>query len=49
VINNKKVPNMSNFNDLADYIMHNKGNGGMSSESEMDDLPESKIVLPEDY
>jgi len=50
VINNKKVPDMSKFNDLADYILHNnRVSGGMSSESEMDDLPESKIVLPEDY
>jgi len=29
--------------------MRNKSTGGMSSESEADDLPESKIVLPEDY
>lgn len=49
LINNKKVPDMSKFNDLADYIMRNKSTGGESSESEMDDLPESKIVLPEDY
>jgi ribosome biogenesis protein SSF1/2 len=51
VINNKKVPDMSKFKDLADYILHNNrvSTGGMSSESEMDDLPESKIVLPEDY
>lgn len=49
LINNKKVPDMSKYNDLADYIMHNKATGGMSSESEADDLPESKIVLPEDY
>jgi len=50
VINNKKVPDMSRFNDIADYILHNnRVSGGMSSESEMDDLPESKIVLPDDY
>jgi hypothetical protein len=41
---------MSKFNDLADYIMRNgKKNGSVSSESEMDDLPESRIILPEDY
>lgn len=40
---------MSKFHDLADYILHNKGSGAMSSDSEMDDLPESRIVLPEDY
>ena len=49
LINNKKVPDMSKFSDLADYIMRNKSTGGESSESEADDLPESKIVLPEDY
>lgn len=49
VINHKKVPDMSRFNDLADYILHNKGSGAMSSDSEMDDLPESRITLPEDY
>ena len=41
---------MSRFNDLADYILHCKQKAtGFSSESEMDDLPESRIVLPEDY
>lgn len=49
LINNKKVPDMSKFSDLADYIMRNKSTGGESSESEADDLPESKIVLPDDY
>ena len=49
VINHRKVPDMSRFNDLADYILHNKGSGAMSSDSEMDDLPESRIELPADY
>jgi len=40
---------MSKFNDLADFILHNKGSGAMSSDSEMDDIPESRIELPEDY
>ena len=40
---------MSKFNDLADYIMRNKSTGGMSSESELDDFPESRITLPEDF
>ena len=40
---------MSKFNDLADFILHNKGSGAMSSDSEMDDIPESRILLPEDY
>jgi hypothetical protein len=29
--------------------MRNKSTGGMSSESEADDIPEAKITLPEDY
>lgn len=51
LVNNNRVPDMSKFNDLADFIMHsrNKANAGFSSESEADDLPESRIVLPEDY
>lgn len=50
LLNSKKLPDMSKFNDLADYIMRNgKKNGSVSSESEMDDLPESRIILPEDY
>ena len=48
LVNNRKIPDMSKFNDLADFILHNKSSG-MSSESEIDDLPESKIILPEAY
>jgi len=48
LINNKKVPDMSKFNDLADFILHNRSSG-FSSESEIDDIPESKITLPSDY
>ena len=48
LVNNGKVPDMSKFNDLADFILHNKSSG-FSSESEIDDLPESKIMLPEAY
>ena len=48
LINNKKIPDMSKFNDLADFIMHNKASA-YSSESEIDDLQEAKITLPEDY
>ena len=39
---------MSKFNDLADFILHNKSSG-FSSESEIDDLPEAKITLPSAY
>lgn len=48
LINNKKIPDMSKFNDLADFILHKKSSG-FSSESEIDDLPEAKITLPADY
>ena len=48
LVNNKKIPDMSKFNDLADFILHNKSSG-FSSESEIDDLPEAKITLPEAY
>ena len=42
---------MSKFDDLASYFMSKAGKdaGAYSSESEADDLPESRIVLPEDY
>jgi ribosome biogenesis protein SSF1/2 len=47
IVNSKKVPNLSRYNDIADYIF-SKG-GGYSSESEVDDLPGSKLVLPDDF
>lgn len=47
LVNNKKVPNLARYNDVADFIF-SKG-GGYSSESEADDLPDSKIVLPDDF
>ena len=45
---------MSRFNDLADYILHNKNraggtSGAYSSGSEAEDIPEAQITLPEDY
>ena len=48
LVNSKKIPDMSKYNDLADYFLHHKASA-YSSESEADDLPESRIVLPEDY
>jgi hypothetical protein len=48
LVNTKKLPDMSKFSDLADYIMRSKS-GAYSSESEADDIPESKITLPEDF
>lgn len=59
LINSKKVPDMSKFADLSQYIKSKAVKGsdgttsasyeGFSSESEADDLPESRIVLPENY
>ena len=48
---------MARYNDIADYILKNQTKGGQSgdslgaysSESEIDDLPGSKITLPDDY
>ena len=47
LVNNKKVPNLSRYDDIADFI-YSRG-GGYSSESEADDIPEGKVVLPEDF
>jgi hypothetical protein len=47
LVNNKKIPNLARYDDIADFI-YSRG-GGYSSESEVDDIPESKIVLPEDF
>lgn len=47
-MNNKKIPNLSRYNDIADYLLQ-KNAGEYTSESEADDIPESKIILPEDY
>lgn len=48
------MPNLSKYNDIADYVLHyskHRGTdtGGYSSESELDDLPGSKIQLPDDF
>jgi ribosome biogenesis protein SSF1/2 len=53
LVNKNKVPNLSKFNDIADYVLHHgrgyRNDGGYSSESEIDDLPGSKIELPDDF
>ena len=57
MINNTKVPNLAKYNDVADFILRNASRSGAggdslgaySSESEIDDLPGSKIILPDDY
>jgi len=60
-VNKNKVPNLSSYNDIADYVLHASNKGpkrtgsstsdynAYSSESEVDDLPGSKITLPEDF
>lgn len=51
LLNHKKVPNLAKFNDIADFIMHSRRHkdGAMTSDSEAEDLPDSKIVLPDDF
>lgn len=50
IVNKKKTPDLSKYNDIADYILRGSRNTeGYSSESELDDLPGSKITLPDDY
>ena len=57
MVNNERVPNLAKYNDIAEYILKNQSKSGAggdslgaySSESEIDDLPGSKIVLPDDY
>jgi ribosome biogenesis protein SSF1/2 len=56
IVNKNKIPNLSKYDDIADFLLSKKrgsaGDGNMSaysSESEIDDLPDSKIVLPSDF
>jgi len=52
LVNKNTVPNLSRYNDIADYVLHAKNRsdaGAYSSESEIDDLPGSKIQLPDDF
>jgi hypothetical protein len=52
LVNNQRVPNLAKFNDVADFVLRNQritDAGAYSSESEVEDLPGSKIVLPDDY
>lgn len=48
LVNNSKLPNLSRIDDIADYIM-GKRQGYVSSESEAEDLPNSKVELAQDY
>lgn len=53
LVNKNTVPNLAKYNDIADYVLHSRNKaseyGGYSSESELDDLPNSKIQLPDDF
>lgn len=60
LVNNSKVPNLAKYKNIQDYILKNVRKqagssttadslGAYSSESEIDDLPGSKVTLPEDY
>lgn len=57
LVNKNKVPNLSGYNDIADFVLHSRNRArtggsdyaGYSSESEIDDLPGSKIMLPDDF
>ncbi|KAL4499731.1 hypothetical protein ABPG72_017271 [Tetrahymena utriculariae] len=41
----KKTPNLSKFNSFADFIQNKKAVGGFASESDADELPDSKIDI----
>lgn len=47
VIKGKKVPNLSKFKDMEDYI--DNGQDVLSSDSEAEDGPENRVVLPQRY
>lgn len=51
LVNSNKVPDISKFDDISSYILSKAGKdaSAYSSESEADDLPESRVLLPEDY
>lgn len=61
LVNNQKVPNLAKYKSIQDFILRNQRKqtagaastadslGAYSSESEIDDLPGSKVTLPEDY
>lgn len=52
IVNKNKIPNLAKYDDIADFVLQKaKQNtaSAYSSESEVDDLPDSKITLPSDY
>ena len=50
LVNNKKSPNLAKYNDISEYLLSGQGGpDAYSSGSEMDDIPESRLILPEDF
>jgi ribosome biogenesis protein SSF1/2 len=48
LVNKARIPNLSKVDDIADFIL-GKAQGYVSSESEADDLPNSKVELAQDF
>lgn len=52
LVNSNKIPNLAAYNDISDFFMKRRNaasTNAYSSESEIDDLPGSKVTLPTDY
>lgn len=49
IINSKKIPNLKNLEDISDLLLGSGANGMYSSESEAEDLPDSKVQLGQDF
>jgi ribosome biogenesis protein SSF1/2 len=48
VNNGHRIPSLKNLDDIADLLL-GKNYQGYSSESELEDLPDSKVTLGQDY
>lgn len=48
LVNNSRLPNLSKMDDIADFIL-GKRQGYYSSESEAEDLPNSKVELAQNF
>ena len=48
LVNKANTPNLGKYEEIADYLLKG-GYGGYTSESEVEDLPDSKVTLPQDY
>lgn len=49
LVNRSRLPNLSRMNDIADYILGKNKAGYVSSESEAEDLPNSKVELGQEF